>query len=454
MAAGYLLPTSLQNHVHPFQSMLHNRELAALIWVGAAALWALSTKSVREGFAGLVKAFFKPQILIPLAAMLAWVGLELWVGVRLEIWNSALAKGTILWTLGSAGVLLFKSTQLGSEADLDLFRQTVVGTFGVTVIVEFFANLYVMNLPVELLLQPMVVVPSLMVAVGKQKPESRVATVFGERALAVIGVAVFGFAARQIYLDWHQIDARELVLEFVLPVLLTVGLVPFLFLFSIYVAYDAAFRRISWEATGRGSRWRSRLALLSVLHFRAGTVRGFTGYWYFTRKLREAQTFSAARNVVAEFLDELRRAEQAKIDEEERLRRYSGSQELDDDGRPLDRREFAATIRALQWLATCQMGWHRSGGRYRHDLLKILGDDFTRQGLPRESGIKLHVAEDGQSWCAWRRTVTGWCFAIGAAGPPPDQWKYDGLAPPKGLPGEDSSWGDGPFSDQVNRNWW
>ena len=53
----------------------------------------------------------------------------------------------------------------------------------------------------------------------------------------------------------------------------------------------------------------------------------------------------------------------------------------------------------------------------------VLGDDFTLHGLPRESGITLHVARDGQSWYARRRTVTGWCFAIGAAGPPPDQWE-------------------------------
>ena len=434
--------------------MLDNRELAALIWIGVAALWALSMRSVCERPREVVKAFLKPQILITFVAMLAWVGLEVWVGVRLGLWSPTLAKGTILWTLGSAGVLLFKSTQLGSESNRGFYRRTVLAAFGVTVVVEFFVNLYVMSLPVEFVLQPMVVLPSLMVAASDQKSEFRSVKVFGEWVLALIGVAVLGLAARQLYLDWDQLDGWELVLEFALPVWLLVGLIPFLYLFSIYVAYDAAFRRINWNATGRGSRWRARLALLSVLHFRTSAVRGLAGYWYFTRKLGEAQTFSAARGVVAEFLDELRRAEQAKIDKEDRLRRYCGSQELDDEGRRLDRREFAETVAALQRLATCQMGWHRKDGRYRKDMLKILDDEFTRHGLPRESGIKLHVAQDGQSWYAWRRTVTGWCFAIGAAGPPPDQWNYDGPEPPKGLPGKDSSWGDGPFSDQASRNWW
>ena len=98
-------------------------------------------------------------------------------------------------------------------------------------------------------------------------------------------------ATRQVYLAGTGTGSTPaaLVLDFVLPAWLTVGLVPFLYLFSIYVAYDAVFHRIGREDTGRWLRWRSGLALLSVLHFRVGTVRKLAGYWYFTRKLGEAR---------------------------------------------------------------------------------------------------------------------------------------------------------------------
>ena len=289
--------------------MLNNRELAALIWIGAAVLWAFSKPSVRESLVGVIRALLKPKILISIAAMLAWIGLELSIGVRLGLWNFALAKGTILWTLGSAGVLLFNCTQIDPGGDdPHFFRRTILATVGVAAFVEFFVNLYVMSLLVELVFQMVIIALTLMVAVAAQKPEHKSVKILCERMLALTGLALLVLTARQLYLHWQQLNVSDVLLDFALPVWLTIGLVPFLFLFSIYVAYDAAIRRINWEARDRRARWRSGLALLSTLRFRTDTVRKFTGYSYFARKLGEAQTFSAARSVAAEFLDEMRRA--------------------------------------------------------------------------------------------------------------------------------------------------
>lgn len=400
--------------------MPDNREIAALVWLGAAAFWVLSQQKLRASLGGVFKAFLQPLIVIPLAAMFAWIGLELWVGARLALWNVTLAKSTLLWTLGSAAVLFFNCTQAAS--DPRFFRRTMVATIGVAVFVEFFMNLYVMSLAMELVLQVVIIVLSLLAAVGGIKPEHKPAKILCEVLLAAIGFALFIYTVRQVYLGWDGIDGRSLLLEFALPIWLTAALLPFLYILSFYVVYDAAFRGINWATADRRSRWRSRLAVVSALHLRTGAVQKFT--WNWAKRVSEATSFSAARGVVAVFLEELRRARKAVLEEQERIRRYAGSHETDEEGRRLDRREFAETIDALRWLETCQMGWYRNrGGHYRDDLLKMIAGDFTRQGLPKESGITLRVSADGQAWYAWRRTVTGWCFAIGAAGPPPDQWE-------------------------------
>jgi hypothetical protein len=99
------------------------------------------------------------------------------------------------------------------------------------------------------------------------------------------------------------------------------------------------------------------------------------------------------------------------------------------------------------------MGWYNKPPvGYKSNLLGIVGD-FTRQGLPAESGIHLHVADDKKAWFAWRETITGWVFAIGAAKEPPDQWLYDGTAPPSGFPGTDESWGNQNTTGRT-KNWY
>jgi hypothetical protein len=99
------------------------------------------------------------------------------------------------------------------------------------------------------------------------------------------------------------------------------------------------------------------------------------------------------------------------------------------------------------------MGWYRRDGAsaYRPELLERLGS-FEDRGLPEPHGIVVRVSDDGQRWFGYRRTVTGWVLAIGAAGEPPNQWLYDGPEPPNGFPGDDPAWGASMFSSRA-QNW-
>ena len=430
--------------------MLNNREIAVLLWLGVATLWLLFQPKQRSGLCGILKLFLQPVIIIPLLAMFAWIGLELWVGAHLSLWNAAFAKDTVPWTVGSAAVLFFNCTQ--AATDPRFFRRTMLDTVGVVVFVGFFINLYVMSLPVELALQPVVLILTLCATVGSFKPEHRRSKISCEALLTVVGCALLIYTARRVYLGWGQIDARALLLKFGLPVWLTIGLLPFIYGISLYLSYDSAFRRInSFNEDGR-ARWRARAALLISFHVRIRDLSRFHAYR--VRELSAASTFTVARQIIGNFKRQQREAARAVADEQERLRRYAGSDDTDERGRRLDRREFKETIDALSKLHMYQMGCYGNlGGRYRDDLLQIIGKDLTRSGLPEESGITLRVSEDGQSWYAWRRTVTGWCFAIGAAGPPPNQWEFDGLEPPTTCPGQDPAWGKKPFSNDTNLNW-
>ncbi len=236
--------------------------------------------------------------------------------------------------------------------------------------------------------------------------------------------------------------------ELALPVLLALGVLLVAYGLRLWLAYAEAFRLMKAASTRGRVPWRVKLAMLVTFHVRLGAVREFGREW--PRVLLPTRGFRHIRRVLLAQQADLRAAAAARKRRDDDLHRYAGVTGTDAQGRRLDRREFQETMEALTWLSTSQMGRYGIVGRYDRRVL----DEFPSSwldGLPDDQRITIEVGQTGESWFAWRRTVTGWCFAIGAASPPVDQWYYDGPEPPSGFPGQDPAWGEEPF--RLSPNW-
>ena len=384
--------------------------------------------------------------------MFGYVALELWLGFKLSLLRSYLATAIAVWFVVSALVLFVNVDDAAKQPHF--FRNRILASIGITELLQFLTNLFVLSLVAELLVYPVLAFWAMLAAFAATDDQYRAARKFANGLLALVGLGLIFFTIQQFYVNWAQIDWREVLRQFALPIWLTIGLLPFIYLLSLYANYERAFSGVDWAADDWRARWRAKLALLTKFHFKHRELHAFP--WHKAQQVASARSLGAAREVVTDVQQFQRDAERAAMEEQERLQRYAGSDETDAEGRRLDRREFKETMSALRWLATCQMGWYRNEnhkGRYRADLLEVLGKDFTLEGLPPDSGITMKVAKNGHTWFAWRRTVSGWCFAIGAAGPPPDQWEYDGPEAPHDLPGKDRRWGRRAFSNEANVNW-
>jgi hypothetical protein len=411
----------------------------------------LLRKDLRSSIGNLLTTFLKSKILVLLvAAMFGYVALEVWIGFRLTLWNPDLSTETAIW-LVVTGLALFFNVKDASK-QRNFYRNRVAAALGIAVYLEFLTNLFVLSLVAELILQPFLVFLGLMSVVAGMNDRNKSVKRLTDRVLIFIGLALLVFTLQQLVVNWDELDKLQTMRELVLPMWLTVGLLPFIYFLSLYSNYEMAFKGIDFRTKDRRARFRAKLAFMTKFHLRAREAHTFN--WLWARRLGSADSFRAARQVIDDFRQSKRDEERAATEEHERIRRYTGSDETDEEGRRLDRREFEETTDALRYLAGCHMGWYRNrGNRYRTDMLEIMSNDFSRQGLPQEHGITMRVRRDGKAWYAWRQTVTGWCFAVGAAGPPPNQWEYDGPGPPSGFPGEDRAWGDGPFDFETSRNW-
>jgi hypothetical protein len=426
---------------------LSDRELASLAWLAIAGVVSLIWAPLRRALGGVASAVIRPVLLIPLALFAAYMVGIVALAALTPAWNPDLLKDTLIWFMTAGVVLFFDAANAASEEGW--FQRKAIAAVKVTALLEFYLNFHTFSFPAEFAIQAWLLVVILVAAAGAWDKSLAAWKTWAERLQAFTGLAILAYVALWLTGNWQTLDPTQTARELALPIWLTLLALPALFAWAWYLTWDGARGQLRHFSPGGHITWRSRLAVLLGYHLRIRDMHSFANYW--ARQVAEAPSLRAALRLIRGHRAKRRQDEAEARQAADDLVRYVGAPGTDAVGRQLDRREFAETIAALEWLSTCHMGWYVNPpeGRYKADMLKIFQPGFMR-GLPDEHGITLKVRKDGQAWYAWRRTITGWIFAVGANGPPPNQWFYDGSEPPKGYPGSDPAWGSTAFERGAN----
>jgi hypothetical protein len=144
-----------------------------------------------------------------------------------------------------------------------------------------------------------------MLAVVSSHRESGPVRVVANGLLTIMGVVVVTFSTWELVTNWSQFELWRNARPFALPLWLSMGLVPYLYLMSLLAGYESAFLRVAFASPNRKISTQSQLALFSVLHIRARPVAGFRAPWI--GRLAEAPTLTEARCVVKDYLSHFRR---------------------------------------------------------------------------------------------------------------------------------------------------
>lgn len=417
---------------------LTNRELALLLalllWLTITAILAWrggSSSELLTPVRDLLSALADRRILIPALTYVGWMSAALAAANALGLWDVALTKATVLWWLLSGLGLFGPGIEAVERAGA--ITSTFKRLLNMVVVFQFLANLASFPLFIEMLAQFLALPCTLVWVWGSARQERSLATRLASGYLQLLGIAALAWGITRLVSDWENIDQDLLWREVVMPFWLTAVALAFMSLFALYMVYELTFSVMRTQSAA-GFSWRHKSAVLMRCGLRLRAVRaarptaswlanesGFRFTWKWThRVLRE---------------DRKRRAKEAA--EAKRLTDNAGVVGTDSAGRQLDQREHAQTMKALRWLHTCHMGHYRKrGDRYFAGLEVIVDGLSDKYELPQPNNIEMHIASDGQSWYAARRTVTGHWFAIGAAGPPSDQWFYDGPTAPNDFPNE------------------
>lgn len=222
---------------------ISDREIASAIWLAVFAAFVLINKSTRDSLGAVIRALFQPALITPLGIAALYATGEIFLLSYLGWWSVANLKTTIIWLASFAFVTMFEvATAKNRKAGLGKITTEILS---VAVFVTFIAELYSFPLIVELIALPFVTIVVLMAEVGKHKPEhASVAQLMG-RLSSLIGFSYIGFSLWKSVGLWRDTFTWANWLELIIPIILSVAFLPFLYAWRTYVAYNAMFTTIS-----------------------------------------------------------------------------------------------------------------------------------------------------------------------------------------------------------------
>ncbi len=234
---------------------LNNREIAGALWIvillGAALL---KSSRVRDATLHLLSAMWSKAIVLSAIGMMAYV-----VGVvlalrALHFWGPGLLKDTVVWTAGVGVTLLFAATGVDDR----FFRRAIRRTVTVTAVIEFAANLHVFAVWVEILVMPAVLFVVLLKTVADTDRRYELVAKVLQWPLLIYGAVVIAYSIRAVVRDPGSLLSLPALRTFFLTPVLTVAYVPFIYLFALYVQYEAVFVRLQFVDPDPDFRRRSK----------------------------------------------------------------------------------------------------------------------------------------------------------------------------------------------------
>ena len=294
-------PTPASRRLVPAGNELNNREWATLFWLGALLALVLWWKETRALLGNVARIAANWKIWVPFLALVAWTAILVVLAYHIRLWTTELIRDTVIW-VGSGVALYFSVTQVARQTHF--FRGTALAAFKATVFIEFYVNLYVFPFLVELILLPMVTVLLMLSVIAGRDQRTRDVKALVDTLTALVGLALLAFVTVSLMVNWRQVDWPGTLRRLTLPIWLTLGLLPFLYVLSLFSNYEQAFMQLRWTSRDPRAIRRAQLALLTELNVHTRLVGKFAIPW--PARLTEASSFREARRVVREYRTSMR----------------------------------------------------------------------------------------------------------------------------------------------------
>lgn len=228
--------------------MPNEREQALLLWLFVLIACCLLKPSIRSSLGAVVRSAMAHKIVLSVMLMLLYIA-GIVIGLHyFGLWTSSNATTTIFWTVSVALVALGRVNSVAE--DEHYFVKAVLDQLRLIMLFDFLINFYVFSLPVELAMVPATAFFGGLWAVSESKPEYKQVKAFLNWILAVMGFILVVVATYQGIKHFDTFASFSTLKDFVVPPLMSLAFLPFLYLFGLFVSYENLFFRLRFFVEG------------------------------------------------------------------------------------------------------------------------------------------------------------------------------------------------------------
>jgi hypothetical protein len=169
-----------------------------------------------------------------------------------------------MWFIFVASVELFKANTIHEEKGY--FKKSIKGHFKLLVILEFIIAFQSFSLVAELIIVPISTLAVLLLAFAELKEEYKPVENLMTWVLSIFGICMVIFAFYFISTNFDKFSQSKTLINFSTPIILSIFLLPYIFIISIYMLYERILVRVNIYTEDRLYRLYAKLK--GIIHFK------------------------------------------------------------------------------------------------------------------------------------------------------------------------------------------
>lgn len=244
--------------------IFNNREIAVGIWSCIFLVWCIRNAELRDSLKGVFSAFLHKAIVIPFILMVIYVSLLVYFLFDIGLWNISQLKNTILWFLFVASMSFFTINKI--DEDAPYFRESLKSHIKSIALLEFIIAFYSFSLLTELVIIPIATFLTALLVYAELKEEHKQVAKLLNTILGILGAIAIFYCFYQLALNFGNFAKLETLKDFIIPILLSALLLPFIYLLSRYVLYESILVRVNIYTNNKS--YRQYAKFLSLIHFK------------------------------------------------------------------------------------------------------------------------------------------------------------------------------------------